>query len=108
MLLNEISQVEKELRRGFSVELYLSDEFTESDADEVVSKLGGKIFVRNKYPAEEHDISETISYHILYPTLEDADYAKKILRRLQRGKPQFELVEATVYMPTIDIRMRGG
>lgn len=84
---------------AIDIELLLSDTFTEEDADDVISKLTvsssphGKIVERIKYPIRPTQIDGDwgINYHILFPTKEDAQHTKKILRRLQRGKPRFTL-----------------
>ncbi|KKN22048.1 hypothetical protein LCGC14_0919100 [marine sediment metagenome] len=99
MKLDEI-ETEERLPSGFSdprylyYELELSDEFTRQDANKLVKKLVPRIggMLRSK----GHLGTEGMWYEILYPTQREAEQSKKILRRLSRGRPRFNIIFSTV------------
>lgn len=78
----EIQRIQEYHNRGLTIEI-MAPKFS----NQVMSKIGGKVI-----EASYDESTKTFIYDILFSTEEDAKQAKKILRRLQRGKPRIEVI----------------
>ncbi|KKN15455.1 hypothetical protein LCGC14_0985750 [marine sediment metagenome] len=98
MKLKEVTQKDSSAafaRRGLTVDLNLSDVFDRVDADKVASRLDGKIVDTSWFLGEPE--RGAVAYEIWFPTEQDALHARKTLRRLQRGKPTFEIAGVSTW-----------
>lgn len=121
MLLKEIdfvnqsvdrAQQDRELgKRGMTVEIVFAPDFQPDDAEAAVKKLGGNIIDKEfgyLGTQETGKQPETILYDILFTTIEEAEHAKKILRRLRRGLPNVTVNLARWSVPLVrNMRRRG-
>lgn len=72
--------------------------FTIRNAEAVARKLGGEIEEDWFFSGDEYTgVPDLKAFEIAYPTVEEAQRALKILRRLARGRPSFVVNEAKLY-----------
>ena len=111
----------------FGFALYLTNTFDDGDADrvalEITKRSGGDLVEYDPGVAygevftDEDDFAldpieegaTGIEYHIQSIPIENKTIPQKVLRRLQRGKPRFEIVHASLMLATPQMyRSRRG